>query len=103
MFMRVSILVITLSFVSVAANAQQRLIVGVTDLSVAVKELPAQAAAVRGIIGISRAIAVTGDPERLRRLPFVRYVEADPPDAVSIDVETLEYGVDQINAEAVWG
>ena len=46
---------------------------------------------------------MTGDAERLRRLPFVRYVEDDPPDAVSIDVEALEYGVNQINAEAIWG
>ena len=103
MVMRVSVLAIALSLVSVAAHAQQRLIVGVTDLAVAARELPAQAATVRGIIGISSAIAVTGDPERLRHLPFVRYVEDDPPDAVSIDVEALEYGVNQINAEAIWG
>jgi hypothetical protein len=62
MVLRVSVLAMALSFVSVAAHAQQRLIVGVTDLAVAARELPAQAAAVRGIIGISRAIAVTGDP-----------------------------------------
>jgi len=103
MVMRVSVLAFALSLVSVAAHAQQRLIVGVTDLAVAQRELPAHVASVRGIIGISRAIAVTGDPERLRHLPFVRYVEDDPPDAVSIDVETLEYGVNQINAEAIWG
>jgi len=103
MVLRVSVLALALSFVSVAAHAQQRLIVGVTDLAVAARELPAQAATVRGIIGISRAIAVTGDADRLRRLPFVRYVEDDPPDAVSIDGEALEYGVNQINAEAIWG
>ena len=103
MVMRVSVLAVALSFFSVAAHAQQRLIVGVTDLAVAARELPAQAATVRGIIGISSAIAVTGDAERLRHLPFVRYVEDDPPDAVSIDVEALEYGVSQINAEAIWG
>ena len=103
MVMRVSVLAVALSFFSVAAHAQQRLIVGVTDLAVAARELPRQAAAVRGIIGISSAIAVTGDAERLRHLPFVRYVEDDPPDAVSIDVEALEYGVNQINAEAIWG
>ena len=103
MVKRVSVLAFALSLSSVAAHAQQRLIVGVTDLAVAQRELPAQAATVRGIIGISRAIAVTGDPERLRHLPFVRYVEDDPPDAVSIDVEALEYGVNQINAEAIWG
>ena len=103
MVMRVSVLAFALSLSSVAAHAQQRLIVGVTDLAVAQRELPAQAATVRGIIEISRAIAVTGDPDRLRHLPFVRYVEDDPPDAVSIDVEALEYGVNQINAEAIWG
>ena len=103
MVMRVSVLAFALSLSSVAAHAQQRLIVGVTDLAVAQRELPAQAATVRGIIGISRAIAVTGDPERLRHLPFVRYVEEDPPDAVSIDVQELEYGVNQINAEVIWG
>ena len=103
MVMRVPVLAFALSLSSVAAHAQQRLIVGVTDLAVAQRELPAQAAVVRGVIGISRAIAVTGDPERLRHLPFVRYVEDDPPDAVSIDGEALEYGVNQINAEAIWG
>ena len=105
MVMRVSVLAVVLSFVSAGAYAQQqqRLIVGVTDLAVAARELPAQAATVRGIIGISRAIAVTGDPDRLRHLPFVRYVEDDPIDAVSIDAEVLEYGVNQINAEAIWG
>jgi len=105
MVLRVSVLAIALSFVSVATQAQQRqrLIVGVTDLAVAARELPAQGAAVRGVIGISRAIAVTGDPERLRHLPFVRYIEDDPPDAVSIDGEALEYGVNQIHAEAIWG
>jgi subtilisin family serine protease len=103
MVLRVSVFAIALSFVSAPAQAQERLIVGVTDLAVAARELPAQAAVVRGIIGISSAIAVTGDPERLRHLPFVRYIEDDPPDAVSIDAEVLEYGVNQINAEAIWG
>ena len=49
------------------------------------------------------AFAVIGDPERLRRLPFVRYVELDPIDAVHIAADTLEYGVDNIDAEVVWG
>jgi len=78
MVLRVSVLALALSSFSVAADAPQRLIVGVTDLAVAARELPAHAA-VRGIIGISIAIAVTGDAERLRHLPFVRYVEDDPP------------------------
>ena len=46
---------------------------------------------------------MTGDPERLRRLPFVRYVEPDPVDAAHIVADTLEYGVNNIDAEVVWG
>ena len=88
--------------VSTFASAQQRLIVGVTDLGRAQRELPAHAQ-VRVVIGISRAVAVVGDPERLRRLPFVRYVEPDPVDAVHIVADTLEYGVNNIDAEVVWG
>ena len=84
------------------AFAQERLIVGVTDLGRAERELPAQAQ-VRFKIGISRAFAVIGNAERLRRLPFVRYVEPDPIDAVHIAADTLEYGVNKINAEVVWG
>jgi hypothetical protein len=75
------VFVLVSSFAS--AQQQQRLIVGVTDLGRAQRELPAQAQ-VRLVIGISRAVAVIGDPERLRRLPFVRYVEPDPVDAVHI-------------------
>src|SRR5687767_10745343 len=85
-----------------AQQQPQRLIVGVTDVGRAERELPAQAQ-VRFKIGISRAFAVTGDAERLRRLPFVRYVEPDPIDAVHIAADTLEYGVNKINAEVVWG
>lgn len=85
------------------AFAQEALLVGVTDVGRAVVELPAHGAAVRQVIGISRAVAVTGDAERLRRLPFVRYVEPDPPDAAWIVAETLEYGVRNIDAEVVWG
>src|SRR5688572_29996420 len=101
--MRVSVLAAALSRVSLPAASQQRLTVSRTDLPAAARELPPQRARVRGIMGISAAIAVTGHPERLRRLPFVRYVEDDPPDAVSIDAEVVEYGVNQINANAIWG
>ena len=86
--------------VSSFAFAQERLIVGVTDVGRAERELPAQAQ-VRLKIGISRAFAVIGDAERLRRLPFVRYVEPDPIDAVHI-ADTLEWGVNKIDAEVVW-
>ena len=81
---------------------QQRLIVGVSDVGRAERELPAQAQ-VRFKIGVSRAFAVIGDAERLRRLPYVRYVEPDPIDAVHIALDTLEYGVNKIDAEVVWG
>ncbi len=93
----VFVLVSTLAFAQ-----QQRLIVGVTDVGRAERELPAQAQ-VRVKLRLSRAFAVIGDPERLRRLPFVRYVELDPIDAVHIADDTLEYGVDNIDAEVVWG
>jgi subtilisin len=108
MAFRIAFATVVLVLVSTSATAQppqrQRLIVGVTDVGRADKELPAQAQ-VRFKIGISRAFAVTGDPERLRRLPFVRYVEPDPVDAVHIAqaTETLEYGVNNIDAEVVWG
>jgi subtilisin family serine protease len=101
---RIASATVVLVLVSSFASAQQpqRLIVGVTDLGRAQRELPAQAQ-VRLVIGISRAVAVTGDPERLRRLPFVRYVEPDPVDAVHVAADSLEYGVNNIDAEVVWG
>jgi subtilisin len=107
MAFRIAPVTFALALVSTFAYAQpqqQRLIVGVTDVGRAERELPAQAQ-VHLKIGISRAFAVTGDPERLRRLPYVRYVEPDPVDAVHIvqTTETLEYGVNNIDAEVVWG
>ena len=106
MAFRIASATVVFALVSTFAYAQaeqQRLIVGVTDMGRAERELPAQAQ-VRLKIGISRAFAVTGDPERLRRLPFVRYVEPDPVDAVHIvQAETLEYGVNKIDAEVLWG
>ena len=102
MAFRIAAATFVLALVSTFAHAQQRLIVGVTDVGRAERELPAQAQ-VHFKIGISRAFAVTGDPERLRRLPFVRYVEPDPTDAAHITDDTLEYGVNNIDAEVVWG
>jgi subtilisin family serine protease len=105
MFLRIGSATVVFVLVSSFAYAQpqqQRLIVGVTDVGRAERELPAQAQ-VRLKIGISRAFAVIGDAERLRRLPFVRYVEPDPIDAVHLVADTLEYGVNKINAEVVWG
>jgi subtilisin len=102
MSLRIASATLVLAFASTVAYAQERLIVGVTDVGRAERELPAQAQ-VHFKIGISRAFAVTGDAERLRRLPFVRYVEPDPIDAVHIAADTLEYGVNKIDAEVVWG
>ena len=91
--------------VAVPAQAQERapLIVGVTNLGQAVAALRAQGVPVRHVIDVSRAVAVTGDASRLRALPFVRYVEPDPPDAVWIVQDSLPYGVANIDAEVVWG
>lgn len=102
MCLRIGSATVVFVLLSSFAFAQERLIVGVTDLGRAERELPAQAQ-VRFKIGISRAFAVIGDAERLRRLPFVRYVERDPVDAAHIVADTLEYGVDNIDAEVVWG
>ena len=91
--------------VAVPAQAQERapLIVGVTNLGQAVAALRAQGVPVRHVIDVSSAVAVTGDASRLRALPFVRYVEPDPPDAVWIVQDSLPYGVANIDAEVVWG
>ena len=88
---------------SPAFGAQEPLIVGVTDLGLAIAELHAQGISVRHVIHISNALAVIGDPVHLALLPFVRYVEPDPPDAVWTQEDTLEYGVDNIDADVVWG
>lgn len=84
-------------------RAQEPLILGVTDLGQAIAEMHAQQIHIRHVIHISNAIAVIGDPVHLARLPFVRYVEPDPPDAVWTQEDTLEYGVDNIDADVVWG
>ena len=86
-----------------AAQAQQPLIVGVRNVGQAIAALKAQGIPVRHVIEISNAVAVVGEPARLRALPFVRYVEADPPDAVWTQQDTLPYGVANIDAEVVWG
>jgi subtilisin len=106
MALRIASATVVLALFSTFAYAQpqqQRLIVGVTDVGRAERELPAQAQ-VHLKLGLSRAFAVTGDPERLRHLAFVRYVEPDPVDAVHIVQTTeLQYGVNNIDAEVVWG
>src|SRR5262249_45962552 len=63
----------------------------------------AQGVPIGHVIHVSSALAVVGDPVHLRALPFVRYVEPDPPDAVWTQEDALQYGVDNISAEVVWG
>jgi subtilisin family serine protease len=85
--------------------ADEPVIVGVTNLDLvdALMELHINQVNVRRVIDVSNAIAVTGDPVYLRTLPFVRYVEPDPPDAVWTQEDALEYGVHNVAAETVWG
>ena len=75
-------------------------IIGVTDVDEALKQL--DPATVRYVLRPIRAIAVTGDVGVLDK-KLVRYIEPDPPDAVRITDDLLHYGVDNINAEVVWG
>jgi subtilisin family serine protease len=86
-----------------AAEDDEPLIVGVTNVGEASRALRALGIQVRHEIGVSRAVAVVGNPAALSKLPFVRYVELDPPDAVWTQEDTLEYGVENIDAEVVWG
>jgi len=83
--------------------AAEPLILGVTNVGQAIAALRAQGTPVRHAIGVSRAVAVVGNPVTLSKLPFVRYVEPDPPDAAWIQEDTLPYGVHNIEAEVVWG
>ena len=86
-----------------AAQAPQPLIVGVRNVGQAIAALKAQGIPVRHVLDISNAVAVVGEPAMLRALPFVRYVEGDPPGAVWALQDTLPYGVSNIDAEVVWG
>jgi subtilisin family serine protease len=83
--------------------AAEPLILGVRNIGEAIAALRAQGIPVRHVIGVSKVVSVVGDPALLRALPFVRYVELDPPDAVSTQEDTLGYGVENIEAEVVWG
>jgi subtilisin family serine protease len=100
---RFLIVLTALLMVRPAFAADERVIVGVTNLVQAIGALQIHGVPIRHLIHVSRAVAVTGDPVFLRRLPFVRYVEPDPPDAVWTQEDTLGYGVDNIGADVVWG
>ena len=91
-----------------AAVAQQlpRYIIGVTDVPAAVRAIEASGGRVIEHIPLIDALVVGIPEEALRgieRAPFVRYVEPDPDEAVWTQEDTLPYGVDNIDAEVVWG
>src|SRR2546425_149578 len=88
---------------ALAADDDEPLILGVTNVGEASRALRALGVQVRHEIGVSRAVAVVGNPVALSKLPFVRYVELDPPDAARTQEDTLGYGVENIDAEVVWG
>ena len=88
------------------AEQPTRHIIGVTDVPAALHAIPAANLRAIAVIPLIDAIVVEGPGRAARALaaaPFVRYVEPDPPDAVSIQEDTLVYGVHNIEAEVVWG
>ncbi|MDZ4263764.1 MAG: S8 family peptidase [Pseudomonadota bacterium] len=66
----------------------------------ALRQLPPDA--VRLVIRPIRAIAVNWEVGVLDQ-ELIRYINPDPPDAVRITEDLLHYGVDNIDAEEVWG
>ncbi len=88
------------------AQEQTRHIIGVTDVPAAEQAIEAAGLGIIEVIPDIDAIVVEGPEEAangLANAPFVRYVEPDPPEAVWTQEDTLVYGVDNINAEVVWG
>ncbi len=91
-----------------AAVAQERTryIIGVTDVPAAERAIEGSGGRIIEHIPLIDALVVEIPEEALRGIehaPFVRYVEPDPPDAVWTQEDTLVYGVDNIDAEVVWG
>jgi subtilisin family serine protease len=91
-----------------AAVAQEptRHIIGVTDVPAAERAIQVVGLRVTEEIPLIDALVVEGPAEAARGLahaPFVRYVEPDLDGAVWTQEDTLVYGVDNINAEVVWG
>jgi subtilisin len=91
-----------------ATGAQEttRFIIGVTDVPAAEQAIEAAGLHITDVIPLIDAIVVEGPEEAAQGLahaPFVRYVEPDPDGAVWTQEDTLVYGVDNINAEVVWG
>jgi subtilisin family serine protease len=98
---------LALVWVPVAVTAPPtRYMVGVTDVPGVTKAIEAAGGRVLSHIPLIDVL-VAQIPEQavpgLEHNPHVRYIEADPDDAVRIDEDLLVYGVDNINAEVVWG
>jgi subtilisin len=92
--------------VAAAVPEPTRHIIGVTDVPAAERAIQAAGLHIIEVIPLIDAIVVEGPEEAAQGLahaPFVRYVEPDPPDAVWTQEDTLVYGVDNIDAEVVWG
>jgi subtilisin len=98
---------LALVWVPVAVTAPPtRYMVGVTDVPGVTKAIEASGGRVLAHIPLIDVL-VAEIPETavpgLQRNPKVRFIEDDPDDAVGIDEDRLVYGVDNINAERVWG
>src|SRR5437867_3047103 len=88
------------------AGEPTRHIVGVTNVAAGLQAVAAANLHALEVIPQINAIVVEGSPTAataLAKHKSVRYVEPDPPDAMWTQVETLGYGVYNIEAEVVWG
>lgn len=98
---------LALVWASAAVAAQEtRYMVGVTDVPGVTQAIEAAGGRVLAQIPLIDVL-VAEIPEAavpgLQHNPNVRYVEPDPDEAVWTQEDTLVYGVDNINAEVVWG
>jgi subtilisin family serine protease len=98
---------LALVWAAAAVAAQEtRYMVGVTDVSGVTKAIEASGGRVLEAIPLIDVL-VAEIPEKalpgLQQNPNVRFIELDPNDAVWTQEDTLVYGVDNINAEVVWG
>jgi subtilisin/minor extracellular protease Epr len=98
---------LVLVWVPAAIAAQKtRYIVGVTDVPGVTQAIEACGGRVLAQIPLIDVL-VAEIPETavpgLQHNPFVRYIEDDPDDAFGIDEDLLVYGLDNVNAEVVWG
>jgi subtilisin len=88
------------------AAQETRYMVGVTDVPGVTHAIEAAGGHVLSHIPLIDVL-VAQIPEQavpgLEHNPAVRFIELDPDDAVRTQEDTLEYGVDNIDAEVVWG